>query len=240
MSERIILKGRMQMLKPLITEVLAIHQLIRERDIGEFTGYPLDEYVREKPQSFKLKILYYSVTSPPWRTRDSSRFVRATYHVPFVNRIKIDWQTIKLACGGSNGYMWGRFRACANIVNSDGSIRPMQVYGSSEEEAEQRLKALLTLSDGTIASLVTAEEKKEGRRAADKLLYKETTRVYPAYFTIIHQEKIVTESNTALLTGNYKRNKARIPLWTDTKPPEAEERIREALRVRGSSSTTTP
>lgn len=85
-----------------------------------------------------------------------------------------------------------------------------------------------------------AEEKKEGRRATDKLLYKEPTRVYPAYFTIIHQENIVTESNTATLSGNYKRNKARIPLWTETKPPDADEIIREALRVKGSSPTATP
>lgn len=238
MTEKIILRGRTEMLKPIITEVLAIHQLIRDRDIGEFTGYALDDYVREKPQTFSLKILFCSVPSPPWSMIDTTKLKRATYRVPFIDKTKIDWQTIKLACGGNNGYMWGRFRASANIIKSDGSIRPMQVYGSSESEAEQRLKALVTLSDGTIATLTIAEEKKEGRRAADKLLYKESTRVYPAYFTIIHQEKIIAESNRAMLTGNYRRNKARIPLWTDTKPPDADERIREAIRIRGSSLTT--
>lgn len=240
MTERIILKGRSEMLKPIITELLAIQQLIRNRDIGDFVGYPLDEYVRAKPQSLKLAVLFYSVQSPPWRTIDATRLKSATYNVPFVDRTKVDWQFIKMACGGHNGYLWGRFRCVADIIDDGGSMRQMQVYGASEAEAEQRLKALLTLSNGTIASLSVAEEKKEGRRATDKLLYKEPTRVYPAYFTIIHQEKIVTESNTATLSGNYKRNKARIPLWTETKPPDADEIIREALRVRGSSATTTP
>jgi hypothetical protein len=237
-AERIILKGRSETLKPIITEILALHQLIHDRDIGEFCGYPLDEYVRAKPQRFKLKIVFYSVQSPPWRSLDNSELVRATYHVPFVQRSKIDWQTIKTACGGATGYMWGRFLCNANVQDDEGNIRKMQVYGATGAEAEQRLKALLTLTDGQILTLNITEEQREGRRAADKKLYKESTRVYPAHFTIIHQEKIVTESNIPTLSGNYRRTKFRIPLWTATKPPDADEKILEALRVRGSSTTT--
>lgn len=237
MAERIILKGRTEMLKPIITEILAIHQLIRNRDIGEYVGQPINEYARSQPKKLKLKLLFYSVQSPPWRNQDGSDIVRATYNVPFVQRSKIDWETIKAACGGTNGYSWGRYRCTATIVDDFGSLSQMAVYGSSETEAEQRLKALATLSDGSIASLSVTEEKKVGRRATDKLLYKEATKIYPAYFTIVNQEKIVTESNIATLNGNYFRSKARIPLWTETKPPDADELIQEALRVRGSLAT---
>lgn len=240
MEERIILKGRSKTLEPIITEILALHQMFRNRDIGEFTGYPLDEYVRARPQSFKLKVLFYSIEAPHWKAPNNGKLVRATYHVPFIQRTKIDWETIKQACGGNNGYLWGRFLCTCNVIDDDGSMRQMQVYGSSEAEAEQRLKALLTLSSGKIATLSITEEKKEGRRATDKLLYKDSTRVYPAYFTIVNMEKIITESNVATIGGNYVWAKARIPLWTSTKPPDCDEQIREAIRVKGSSTPATP
>jgi len=236
-AERIILKGRAETLKPIITEILALHQLIHDRDIGEFCGYPLDEYVRAKPQRFKLKIVFYSVQTPPWRSLDNSDLVRATYHVPFVQRSKIDWETIKTACGGATGYLWGRFFCNASVQDDDANIRKMHVYGATAAEAEQRLKAFLTLTDAQILTLNITEEQREGKRASDKKLYKEATRVYPAHFTIIHQEKIITESNIATLSGNYRRTKFRIPLWTSTKPDDADEKIIEALRIRGSSTS---
>lgn len=236
MAERIVLKGRAEMLKPIITEILAIHQLIENRDIGEFCGSALEDVVKAKPQPLKIKILFYSVSEPPWRNRRASdNFVRATYNIPFINRTRIDWATIKAAAGGSNGYMWGRYRATAGIVH-DGALGQMQIHGSTESEAEQRLKALAALSEGKIVSLSTTEEKKEGESATNPNLRKETTRVYPAYFTIVHSEKVITEAGRSTLRGKYKKDKFRIPLWTESKPNDADEIIREALRVRGSQS----
>lgn len=230
MAERIILKGRPEFLKPIITEILAIHQLLENRDIGEFTGYATDEYVRAKPHSLGLKILYYSAKSPPWK-EPGIKLKRVTCDVPSVKKSAVDWTKIKAACGGANGYMWGRFRCTANL--DDG--RQMQVHGASDSEAEERLKALHALTDTKIVTLSVTEEKKEGVRAADKQLYKESTRVYPAFATIINQEKIVTESNVATLSGNYVRKKARFPLWTESKPHDVDEIILEALKVVGSS-----
>lgn len=232
MSERIILKGRAETLKPIITQILALHQLIENRDIGEFCGSTLEETVRGKPQPLKLKILFYSVAAPPWKARQASdKFVRATYHVPFVQRSKIDWETIKTAAGGADGYLWGHYRATAGILH-DGALGQMQIHGSTKSEAEQRLKALATLSEGKIVSISTTEEQKEGEALVNPDLYKETTRVYPAYFTIVHSEKVISEGRSTV-RGRYKKDKFRIPLWTETKPSDANELIREALRVRG-------
>lgn len=238
MSERIILSGKAAMLKPVITEILALHQLIENRNIGEFVGSTLEEHVRPRPQPLKIKILFYNVPSPPFESsRNNINVTRVTCNVPFVSRSKIDWETIKTACGGANGYYWGRFRCTATLADDQGNIRQMQVHGGSKSEAEQRLRTLQLLSDSTIVTLSNTEEEKVGRRATDKHLYKETTQVYPAYFTIIHQEKVVTESNLPTLTGNYRRSKFRIPLWTSTKQSDVDEKIREALRVRGSDPT---
>lgn len=237
MTERIILKGRAEMLKPIITEILAIHQLIENRNIGEFCGSTIEDVVKGSPQPLKLKILFYSVASPPWKAVNSSdEFVRATYTIPFINRTKIDWATIKTACGGSNGYNWGRYRATAGIVHN-GALGQMQVHGSTESEAEQRLNELALLSEGRIVSLSTTDEKKITPTATSTNKRKETTRVYPGYFTILHSEKVITESAGRItLRGNYKKNKFRVPLWTDNKPNDADEIIREALRVVGSGS----
>lgn len=237
MPERIVLKGSSALLKPLITEILAFHQIIRDKDIGEFVGQTMPEHVRAAPQALKLKVLFYSVESPPWR---AVNLVKATYNVPFINRAKMDWTSIKNACGGANGYEWGRFRCTANISDSNGNIRQMQVYGGSESEAETRLRALMVLSEGQIITLTPAEEKKVGKRATDKQMYKETTRIYPAYATIVHSEKIITESHNATLNGNYYRSRGRVPLWTATEPPDAAETFREALRVRGSMQAASP
>lgn len=235
MAERIILKGRTETLKPIITQILALHQLIENRDIGEFCGYPIEEMVRGKPQVFKLKLLWYSVPEPPWKPRKTTdRFVRATYNIPFVRRSKIDWLTIKQAMGGNNGYSWGHWRCTANIEHQ-GLISQMQVHASTKTEARNRLKTLATLSEGEIISLSTTEEEKEEARLTDKKLYKETTKVYPAYFTIVHTEKVITESNRSTLTGKYNKAKFRIPVWTANKPDDTEAIIREALKVRGSS-----
>jgi hypothetical protein len=112
----------------------------------------------------------------------------------------------------------------------------MQIHGSTKSEAEQRLKALATLSEGRIVSLSTTEEQKEGEALVNPDFYKETTRIYPAYFTIVHSEKVISEGRSTL-RGKYKKEKFRVPLWTETKPDNADAIIREALRVRGSGNS---
>lgn len=234
MTERIILSGKAAMLKPVITQIIALHQLIENRDIGEFVGSPIEEHVRARPQPLKIKILFYNVPSPPWESyKIGVASKRITCNIPFINRSKLNWETIKTACGGSNGYYWGRFYCTANLVDSTGNVRQMRVYGGSKNEAEQRLRALQSLTSSNILTLTNSEEEKEGRRAIDRQLYKETTQVYPAYFTIMNQEKVTAESSFLSSNNNYKRNKFRIPLWTNTEPKDADEKIREALRIRG-------
>ncbi|MBD1899261.1 hypothetical protein NDI44_08655 [Trichocoleus sp. DQ-A3] len=230
---RIVLKGRTQLLKPVITEILAIHQLVESLDMGQFVGYPWEEFVKLKRQTpLCLDIVWYSVPVPPWKKRNKSdRFVRASYAVPDIKRSALDWEQIKTAAGGKNGYSWGRFRATANLSNGG----QMQVHGGSENEAEERLKALLSLSTAEIVTLSTTEEKKEGRRAVDKKLYKETTRVFPAYFTVTNREKVITESNLSTLEGDFHETQGKINLWTEEAPPNLREIIAEVLRVRGAN-----
>jgi hypothetical protein len=85
--------------------------------------------------------------------------------------------------------------------------------------------------------LTITEEKKEGRRKEfDKALFKETTRVYPAFLTIVNREKVLLEEQgRATLSGIYKERRFRIPLWTNEAPSDFDEIKSQILATRGTN-----
>jgi hypothetical protein len=242
MSEIIRLKSNTAMLPAVISSLVATHRLIENRDIGDFVGMPVEGTIRAEPFNIKLTVFFFSEKYPPFTPKIGKRYVRSYCAIPDVKRSSLAWEIIKLACGGDIGYMWGRFTCTANLSNR----RQMQVYGASAMEAEERLKALAALSKASITSISVSEQKKEGKRATGLLLYKEPTRVYPAYFSILNSQKIAIESKlereqrdhrigklTPTLDGNFLRNRTqKIPLWVPSEPPDAKAQIREAIRVR--------
>lgn len=207
---------------PLVQQTVNTHRLLHNRDVGMVIGTPVDEYVRAKPQSLRLVINMFSVKEPPFTQRGKEKLTRVTITVPDVKKGKLDWEGIKAACGGSNGYMWGRFRATANLDNG----RQMAVYGASAAEAEERLKAFILLTDAKLLTLAVTEEKKEGRRLETSKLYKESVRVYPAYFTVVNREQILDPSKgEASLKQNYMDKRSRIELWPTTQPYGSQQRL---------------
>jgi hypothetical protein len=155
----------------------------------------------------------------------------------------LDWEVIKEAAGGSNGYNWGRFRCTANLDNG----RQMKLHAATKEEAEKRLKALAALSTAKILTISITEEKKEGRRKQYQTLHKKNTKVYPAYFCVVNSEKILVESDRqrkekipglkSTLAGDFRRQRTvKIPLWVEKEPELCKDIIKEALRVRGSAA----
>lgn len=238
-GEKIIVSADRINWKPVIANAIINRELIKDRDIGDIIGMPAEDmlkarYMRGQPLTLKLTILFYSVKEPPFRKQPDIYFVRATYNIPDVRREVLDWATIKTACGGNNGYLWGRFRATAHLDNG----RQMAVYGNSEDSAYNMLKQLAKLSTAKINTMTVSEEKKEGLRDVDKTLYKQSTRVYPGYFCLVNEKKIVGESIkenniTGTLVGNFKRKTTpKIPLWTTKEPSDAKALIIECLKDR--------
>lgn len=235
-KEKIVLAVNRTNYKSVVSQVIASRNLIENRDIGDFVATPVEDYVRAKAETIKLTIFFFNFQYPPFRERNGFRFVRATYNIPDANKAKLDWLTIKNACGGAEGHTWGRFRATANLSNG----RQMQVYGGSDEIAANMLKALAAFSTAKILTLTVAEEKKEGKRAENKKMYKENTRIYPAFFSVLNFEKVIAEEQreysgfNATLAGDFKRSRTKkIPLWVAKEPSNARAIIIEALRVRG-------
>lgn len=238
-EERIVLAGREEILRPVITQVMAGNTLIENRDIGMFIGEPVREHLRRSPSKFSLKIVWARHPSPPWYRGGDTKALPAI-EIPNVKRSKLDWETIKLAAGGENGRMWGRFWASAQLIDALGNtMRSPRIYAGSEEQAIDDLQLLLTLSNFDISTMGQGEEQRMGLKAPGQPRYKETTRIYPAYCTILHAEKILSENGTlSEASGTYKRQRFKLPLWTSTKPSDWDDVIAELLSTPGTDGGT--
>lgn len=220
--EKIILVGQEELLKPAIVQSIAHYQLIENRDVGQIVGAPAESIQFARPQPQRLVVQFFSVQQPPWKVNGVLPKT-AEYQIPDVPRSRMDWEKIKLACGGANGYMWGRFFARANLSNG----RQMAIYGATESEAEQRLTALAALSDAEIWTINVVEEKKAGRRLTQPKLQKEATRMYPGYVTVF-VNRVVSVGGRAGQDGlQRKESSHRFNLWTPTKPSDFEQEIAE-------------
>lgn len=226
--EKIVLAGPETEIRGQIPAVLATHQMIEARDVGQIVGQPFDDYVRARPfEGFRLQFNMYSLEAPPYTGTSRDRLVRVTVQISDVQRSKLDWPQLIAACGGRNGYLWGRFRAHAVLTSG----RTLTLYGGTPDEAEDRLRSFLALSDNEIRTLSVTEEKKEGARLRNPKMYKETTRVYPGHLTIINRERLeIFDRGQRSLDGNYFDKKARIDLWRQTPPSDFDEIIRELTR----------
>lgn len=227
-AEKIVLAGPEAEIRGQIPSILAHHQMIEDRDLGQLVGQPLDDYIRPRPfEDLRLQFKLYSLSSPPYARRGNDRLVEVNVQISDVERSKLDWERLIAVCGGRNGYLWGRYRAHAILTNG----RPLTCYGGTPDEAKDRLRAFLTLSDAEIRTISVTEEIKEAARLENPKLYKETTRVYPAYVTIINRERLIAfDRGQRSREGNFIDKRARIDLWRQTKPADFEDVIRELLR----------
>lgn len=207
-------------------EVLNTYRLVHNRDIGMVMGLPLEEYTRAKPQSLRIVIDCYSRNQPPyWRKTDD--LVWATITIPDCKREAVDWERIKAAAGGVNGYLWGRFKGVANLSTG----RRLILYAGSESEARDRLMAMLALSDAEMLTINITEEVRIGERLKKPKLQKDATRVYPGYFTILNRKEILDQEQgrTSTRQKNFRDAKIRIPLWTQSAPENFNEMIAEIM-----------
>lgn len=227
-NEKITLAGYEDDVRATLPGMLAQHQMIESRDIGQFVGDTLDDYIRPRPyDGIRLKFHLYSVKAPPYTRRGSERLVRVTVTVPDVDRVKLDWEKLRYACGGPNGYLWGRWRAHAILTNN----QSLTTYGGTKEEATDQLKRFLALSDQEIKTISCTEEIKEGERLRNPKMYKETTRVYPGHVTVINRERtLAIDKGHRSRNGNFIDKKARIDLWRNVEPPDFQTVITELLR----------
>lgn len=213
---------------PIIQSTIATYQALENRDIGQFVGESVDENARRSDPTLRLKIILYHNAFPPFeRVRPGERITRVTVTIPDVRRARLDFSDIKRACGGANGYMWGRFKANGKLDNG----HYLTVYASTRQEAEDRLKLFAALSEAELRTVNVTEELKQGDRLVNPGLFKEPTRVYPAYCYVINRELVLAEDRGQPVgRRRYKDKRFRLELWPTERPYDWEEIIQEALR----------
>lgn len=237
-AETIVLAGPEAHVRSQLPTVLATHQMVTDRDIGQIVGQPLDEYIRARPlDGLRLQFQLFSFKTPPYARQGEQRLVRVTVTLADVDRAKLDWDRLRQVCGGPNGYLWGRFKATARLNNGSS----MKVYGATPNEAESRLKVFLTLGSAEIQTISVTEEKKEAERLINPKMHKEITRVYPGYVSIINRQRtLFLDRGHPSRKGNFIDKRARFDLWRSVKPPDFEDRVRELLRRSDSTNTVAP
>ena len=227
-NETIVLVGPEEPLKTQIMQVLTDHQVLDKRDIGTFVGQPVEDYVRVAPQSTRLIITMSTNQTPPWGNAAQN----VTISIPNVKRSALDWERIKLAVGGSNGYTWGRFYANALLDTG----RYIKVFAGTTSEAKDRVEALALLGDGVIRGITVGEETRTGERLLHPEIQKDPVRIYPAFVTIFNRKELLQATTNSgqrdLRTAKkYEMRQARLDLWGPSKPREWEDEVNELFTL---------
>ncbi|WOD37369.1 hypothetical protein [Nodosilinea sp. E11] len=237
-AEKFVVAGPESEVRGQLTTILTTHQMVEDRDLGQIVGQSLDDYIRARPlDGLRLQFNLYSLKTPPYARRGEQRLTRVTVTIPEVSRALLDWERLRQVCGGPNGYLWGRWLAKARL-NNGGTLK---VYGGTEAEAEDRLRAFLTLSTAEIKGLTVTEEKRTGERQRNPKMWKEITRVYPGHLTIINRQRtLYLDRGSPSTDGNFIDKRARFDLWRSTKPPDFDQNVIELLRRLDAADTAVP
>ena len=230
-DEDFILAGGENNIRSQLPMVMANHQMVENRDIGQWVGETIRDSTSVSPSELTVRLVLYSRKTPPYSKAKQS----ATITLHDFKKSKLDWNTIKQALGGNNGYSYGRFRATAKLDSG----RQLVVYASSENEAEKRILELEQLIDPEIQALNITEEKKSGARANGKPLQKKPIKIYPAFMYIQAKQRILNEGTDQqgfqTLDGTWNSRRFTIELFPDTKPDDFEQVVASAIKTPGAS-----
>lgn len=225
-SEIVFMGGPMKALKPAITQTMANYQLLENRDVGQFVGSNVEEFIRATPMKLRVNLILFPYSEPPfWRGNDV-RPQMVTLTIPDFDRTKLDWITLKNACGGSGGYTWGRFMGSARLDNG----RTLRVYGASEQICENQIDRMLPLTDANLISLTVTDTLIRGVNQNIPGQRRQPRQVYPGYVYILNRQEFIQSTGVRHpVKGNFRDKSMRLPLWVDTKPANWEETVNEIL-----------
>jgi hypothetical protein len=202
-DERIIIESPQELLIADTQNIIAHHQLIHNRDVGQIVGMPEQDYVSPRPQRRKLKIIFRAKAKPPWKMPDGKYAMTAEVNIPDCLPA-INWDRLKTTI---RPYTWGKYRVTAHLNNG----RQMRVHAVSYSEGEQQLKEYIKLSTAEIFRFTHGVTETDNLQDPVKNITPQM--VYPVY------AKLVLGDVRADGTLQSKSTQTtRINLWTDTEP----------------------
>lgn len=218
--------GREELIKPQILMLINIKQMLDGRDVGQIIGSPIHQLPHNIPKASSVVIHLFDKSTEPFGNCKTTPQIT----IPNVDRDKIaNWQALKQACGGKNGYQHGPAWATATLANG----YKLTVQGAANKSlAKTRVKALAVFSEAPneIIHMNNSQDEEIGVSAPGNTFYKERVTVYPGYIAVCNQRRIAKgKRGSADYFGKLKRQQAKFNLWTEEPPPGYAEMIREAL-----------
>jgi hypothetical protein len=221
-EERIILAGPQNLVAPTIVQTMTHHQMLHERSIGNFMGETIEGLANREIRTLMARLVFSSS-----QIKKSDLTTVTLFNV---DRTKLDWENLKQAMGGINGYMWGPWSVQASL--DDESV--IRIWANTEAEGFDRITALSQFVTGEILTANSYHEMREGKRITYDTLRKEPRRQYPWELLIINPIQILNEENgKTTKKGIYKDRQALLPLWTDERPDEWSETLQELFATPG-------
>lgn len=227
-DEKYLLAGPQQLVKAELASSLADYDRMESKDLGQVFAISASDFIaRAAPLKLYLKLEFEPV--------DGGRRGEASYQIPNPKVSLLDnYDTIRAACGGSNGYMWGHFKGVGRLSSGHN----LEVYASTRDGALSRLEAFASLSDDDLLTVDVTEEIPSKRRDTVKMLKKPTLQIKPVRMRLINREYFDQPKPNARASkkGYYLPKTAILSLRSPSKPADWNQRIAEILRGPTASS----
>lgn len=191
-----------------------------------YLGYPVDEYLRLKPRTgLTIQLILTTYKEPPYYKRGVKWFSKRQVTIPWVDRSKLTYESLRNACGGDNGQDWGEWTARAYISMDDESapISQMVAGGSTEDKAKKNLEAYLQFTKATVRGLSANKiDYSKGDRAKDPNKSRFTKfEVYPSWVGVLNT-KLVNYTDRRIgkqtLSGKQLKKQLKFYLYQKKEP----------------------
>lgn len=222
-AEKILLAGPQELVKAQLVEEIQQRRYLEDKDLGTM----VDPQIKEIMLASSPLELYGVVIFEAIDKQAPGR--RPEFRLPALKRSVLDdYEKIRAACGGANGYMWGRW--VAKATTSTG--HPMIVRGGSASIAETRLRALAELCDLQILTVNITEELKADQRLSTPALQADSKQVLPIKLIIYNRQYFTAQVplSRAAKKGNWTDRKWEFDLRGPQKPSDWNERLAYVLR----------
>jgi hypothetical protein len=162
MTDRIILKGNTKLLRPIITEVMALHQLLEAKDIGTIYAHHNDLESVKRVGKPKVNLYFLEDTNFNKRAAPNNRSEGVRRRDGLIRFRLMDESTrtfskanattlankIKQVFGSNGGYVWNKGKTMYSYSDWDLGYQ-FQLLCRSETEAKRIVSSVLSLQNHT-------------------------------------------------------------------------------------------
>jgi hypothetical protein len=221
-----------------VMQIVNFNKMIAAKDLGEFYGYPIDEYYRVKPsKNTSIKLFFTNRKQPPYYKGSSTTFFfKGQVSICNVDETKLTYENIRAICNASNGLVWGHWQARAYVTSHEdyAPIQQIVAGGDDKPTAQANLEKFLTLTKSKVVSKSTTNLEGNTQLAQDDPWWKEKSKfeIYPHFMTVVNRVKAPVSKNKpgrATAGGSLKYKKKRLFINSQTEPVGWSQALRQVL-----------